>query len=122
MADLLRTQEAGIAAPNLTETIDILVRVNRIESKEVEAKLVPLLVEDLVVASMDENAARWAARVRIDHYHSRDMPLSLGDCLMLGAAIASGGAIATSDRPVAEAARLEGVEVVSLPDSRGERP
>lgn len=122
VAQMIREGETRIASPTLAETIDVLVRVNRIELDEVGDRLVPLLVEALEVVSVDEVSARRAARIRIDHYEARLMPLSLADCLMLGAAIVLGDSIATSDGPVAEVARLEDIDLVALPDSSGDRP
>lgn len=119
---LLRGGDAGITSANLTEVIDVLVRVFGNDLESVEAKLVPLLVTTLSVVDIGEAEARRAARIRISHYHRRDAPLSLADCLLLGTASAHGAAVATSDVPVARSARSEGLEVVALRDSAGKRP
>ena len=119
---LLRGGDAGITSANLTEVIDVLVRVFGNDIETVEAKLVPLLVTALAVIGIGETEARRAAEIRISHYHRRDAPLSLGDCLLLGAACVLGAAVATSDVPVARSARSEGLEIVGLRDSAGKRP
>lgn len=119
---LLRGGDTGITAANLTEVIDVLVRVFGNDLETVEARLVPLLVTTLSVVGTGEAEARRAADVRISHYHRRDTPLSLGDCLLLGTAIVLGAGVATSDVPVARSARSEGLEVVALKDSSGRRP
>jgi PIN domain nuclease of toxin-antitoxin system len=119
---LLRGGEAGITSANLTEVIDVLVRVFRNDLGAVEARLVPLLVTTLPVIGIGEAEARRAAQIRITHYHRRDAPLSLADCLLLGTAWVLGAAVATSDVPVASSARSEGLEVVALRDSAGQRP
>jgi rRNA-processing protein FCF1 len=55
-------------------------------------------------------------------YHRTRAPLSLADCLLLAAARGAQAIVATADRPLAGAARAEGIEVAALPDSRGRRP
>jgi len=119
---LLRRGDAGITAANLTEVLDVLVRVFGNDLEAVEARLVPLLVTTLPVIAVGEAEARRAARIRISYYHRRDTPLSLADCLLLGTALVRGAAVATSDVPVARSGRAEGLEVVALMDSSGERP
>jgi hypothetical protein len=47
--------------------------------------------------------------------------MSLADCFLV-ASVVDGVSIATADRPVAEIARAEGIEVIALPDSTGRRP
>jgi len=97
---LLRGGEAGVISANLTEVIDVLVRVFGNDLESVEAKLVPLLVTTLPVVNIGEAEARRAANIRISHYHRRDAPLSLADCLLLGTALVHGAAVTTSDHDV----------------------
>lgn len=119
---LLKQEQVAIVSVNLAESIDILVRVFRNELNEVESLLVPVLATTLGVLAIGESEARRGAQVRIDHYHRRDNPLSLADCLMLGTALIREAAIATSDGPVARTGDAVGVEVVRLMDSDGRRP
>jgi len=116
---LLRRGDAGITAANLTEVFDVLVRVFGNDLEAVEARLVPLLVTTLPVIAVGEAEARRAAQIRISHYHRRDAPLSLADCLLLGAALVLGAAVATSDAPLARIGRAEGLEVIALRASSG---
>lgn len=119
---VLRGGDAAIISANLTEVIDVLVRVFGNDLQGVEAKLVPLLATTLSVIGIGEAEARRAAEVRISHYHRRDAPLALADCLLLGTALVLGATVATSDAPVARSARSEGLEIVALRDSAGKRP
>jgi PIN domain nuclease of toxin-antitoxin system len=119
---LLRRGDTCITSANLTEVIDVLVRVFGNELEAVEAKLVPLLATALSVTRVGEAEARRAAEIRILHYRRRDNPLSLGDCLLLGSAVVLDAAVATSDIPLASSARSEGLEVIALKDSSGKRP
>lgn len=122
VAAILRGGEAGITSANLTEVIDVLVRVFGNDLEAVEARLVPLLATTLPVIGIGEAEARRAAEIRISYYHRRDAPLSLADCLLLGTAWVLDAAVATADIPVASCARSEGLDVVSLKDSAGRRP
>lgn len=119
---LLRGGDAGIISANLTEVIDVSVRLFGNDLETVEAKLVPLLVTTLSVVDIGEAEARRAAHIRISHYHRRGALLSLADCLLLGTAFVHGAAVATGDVSVARSARSEGLEVVALRDSAGKRP
>ncbi len=119
---LLRAGAPAMTAVNLAETIDVLVRVRGHALPEVETRLVPLLATTIRVVPVGESEARLAAAARAKHYHRRTAPLSLADCFLLAAALAQRAAIATSDPPLARAARAEGVTVVPLPDSAGSVP
>jgi PIN domain nuclease of toxin-antitoxin system len=122
VADLLREEDVAIVASNLTEALDIMVRVRGERVREVEAKLVPLIETALKVRPVGETEARRAATIRVAHYQRRTSPLSLADCLLLGAAAGTDDGIATSDKLVARAARVEGIPIVALRDSTGRRP
>lgn len=119
---LLRAGKAGITSVNLAETIDVLGRVFGHDIAVVEDALVPLLVNDVAVINVDERVARASARIRIENYHSKDMPLSMADCILLGAAQSRGDSIATADGLVAQVGRSEGLDVIALPDSSGRLP
>ncbi|MBA3629708.1 MAG: PIN domain-containing protein [Actinobacteria bacterium] len=119
---LLRGGDTAITSANLAEVIDVLVRVFGNDLDAVEARLVPLIATTLPVVGLGEAEARRAAEFRISYYDRRDAPLSLADCLLLGAARVLNAGVATSDAPVASIARSEGLEVVALRDSEGQRP
>jgi predicted nucleic acid-binding protein len=119
---LLRGGETAITSANLAEVIDVLVRVFGNDLDAVEARLVPLTATTLPVLSLGEAEARRAAEIRIAYYDRRAAPLSLADCLLLGTAWVLDAGVATSDAPVASTARSEGLEVVALRDSAGQRP
>lgn len=111
---LLRSGEAAIQAVSLAEVLDVTVRVRGHDMDAVQAVLVPLVETALPVVPVGELEARLGAAVRIAHYHRREAPLSLVDCLLIGSALALDAEIATSDVLLAGIARLEGAEVVPL--------
>ncbi|MGH2723375.1 MAG: PIN domain-containing protein [Actinomycetota bacterium] len=116
--EILRAGEAAIVATNLTEALDILVRVRGLDLDAVEAKLVPVLATSLEVLAVGEAEARRAASIRSEHYHRQRAPLSLADCMLIASAAVHGAAVATSDTLVAEVAAEEGVGVVTMPGTR----
>ena len=118
---ILRGPRPTITAINLAEVCDILQRVHGVTSAQVDALLGPLMSETLTVMAVDEPLARAAADVRGRRYHRTRAALSLADCVLLAAAGRDAETLATADRPLAAAARGEGIAVESLPDSRGRR-
>jgi len=76
----------------------------------------------LEVVAVDVSIGLDAGELHAHHYHRESSPLSMADCVALAVAAALQEPLMTSDRPLAEAARAEGVEVLPLPDSTGRRP
>jgi predicted nucleic acid-binding protein len=76
----------------------------------------------LLVVEVDSDIGLAAGQLHARHYDRRTRPLSLADCVALATAAELEDALATSDPPLAEAARTEQVLVIGLPDSQGRRP
>jgi uncharacterized protein with PIN domain len=108
-----------ISAANVAEVIDVLVRFRSQEIERVEERLDWLIAGGLEVAAVDDGIARRAGAVRARHYHSRQRPISLADCLALATAQEFDDMLATSDPHLLETATAEGCRVRALPDSRG---
>jgi predicted nucleic acid-binding protein len=119
---LFGRDDTAITAVNLAEALDVLVRVRRHHPDDIDAALAPLLATLLRVVPVGEPEARLASALRVRHYHRRTSPLSLADCLVLAGGVSGPASIATSDPPLAAAARKEGVRVIALRDSTGRRP
>lgn len=120
--ELLRRSECAITPVNLGEAADICGRVHRIKLVDVR-KVVEMLVvsEQLEVVEVPAEAAWRAAALRQAYYKPRTSEVSLADCFLVAAAEPE-DAIATADPPVAAMARAEGIEILPLPSSGGERP
>jgi predicted nucleic acid-binding protein len=118
---LLRGGETRVTAANLAEAVDVTQRVLQVPPEDVRTVFEPLVGDVVGVIAQGEADAWRAADLRLRHYDRRTSPLSLSDCLLLAAAGQDDG-IATSDAPVAAAARAEGIEVVPLPDGAGRLP
>jgi PIN domain nuclease of toxin-antitoxin system len=119
--ELLRGGGCRASVVNVAETVDVSHRVHALTIDEIREVLGPLFLEQLALVQPDERHAWVAAELRGRYYHRDDRPLSLADCFLLAHA-GEDGAVATSDAPVAEVARSEGIAVVALPDSSGQRP
>jgi predicted nucleic acid-binding protein len=119
--ELLRGGDCRASVVNVAETVDISHRIHALEIDAIREVLGPLFLELLALVEPDEGHAWLAGELRGRYYHRDDRPISLADCFLLAHA-SEDGAVATSDPPVAEVARSEGIEVVALPDSSGRRP
>jgi ribonuclease VapC len=119
---ILRRGDAAMSAVNLAEALDVLQRIDRVDRARLEVITGPLVSESVRVLVVDEPTARDGADVRARRYHRSRAPLSLADCLLLAAARQVDAPVATADRPLAKAAEAEGIDIATLPDSRGKRP
>jgi predicted nucleic acid-binding protein len=120
--ELLRHRDCAVALVNLAEAVDITCRVHGVQEEEVRGTLEPLIASAKISPVAPSEATAWrAARLRIRYYGSKTRPLSVADCFLL-ASVREEDSIATSDPPLAEVARAEGIEVIPLPDSTGRRP
>ena len=120
---LLRHDDASVVVANLAEAIDVSRRVYGLRDEELKDALQPLLAARVLSVVVSGEAEAWAAaEIRVVHYERKARPLSLADGFLLAHAVATNQRIATADPPLAETARLEGLEVVALPSSSGARP
>jgi len=118
---LIREHDCRVSTINLAETIDVSQRVHSVSQAEVRGILGPLFPHEVLLASPLEEHA-WAAADIRSRYYSRKSPLSLADCFLLAHAYIDEDGLATSDSPLAEAARGEGIQVTALPDRSDRRP
>jgi uncharacterized protein with PIN domain len=117
----LRRGDCVVSAVNLAEAIDQLGRVRGRSAGELRTEFSGVLGETLAVQSVGEQLAWRAADLRRRHYRRRSSELSLADCLALATA-REGDRLATADPPLARATRSEGLEVLALPGTDGQRP
>lgn len=121
---LLHAGECGITSVNVAEVADKLARLDRRSEEEVEAELYGMgRLGRLTFLDVSAAMGFDAGFIRARYYDRLTSPISMADCVLLAVGIGVGAeAIATSDAPLATAARNEGVEVVALPDPTGSRP
>lgn len=115
-------RECAIAALNLAEVQDRLVRRYGAEEGDADRAVALLKLAGVEVAPLYEDIAVAAGRLRAKHYHRRERPVSLADCVMLATAMEHGMAVASSDGPVLTIAEAVGLDVRPLPDSAGRPP
>jgi uncharacterized protein with PIN domain len=119
--DLLR-EGSRVVAVNLAETVDIAQRVRGASSDEVREVLEPLFFDGALSLAVSEAAEAWSAATLRVNYYGKEAQLSMADCFLLAHAVAAAEPLATSDPPLANVARTEGIDVIALPDSSGARP
>ena len=96
--------------------------VRKLELPEETARGVVGRLESLLtVRIVDADTACSGGWIRARRYHRTRAPLSLGDCLLLGAA-GDEDRVLTSDSALLRAAAAEGVATKALRDSRGRLP
>ncbi len=118
---ILERSGAVVTSVNLAEALDVSERVLRIDGGLVRTAVASLRETRLhVVACTDEDAVK-AGALRARRYHRQRAAISIGDSFLIAAA-GPGDAVASSDPAVVDVARLEGLDVIPLPDARGRRP
>jgi predicted nucleic acid-binding protein len=118
---LLRQGDCAVPAACLSEVVDRLIRMYRVDPAAVSERLGALIDEAIPVVPANQGVAWRAGELHAAHYHRTNAALSLADCLLLASA-EPGDEIATSDAAVIATARKLGIEVISLRDSGGRRP
>jgi predicted nucleic acid-binding protein len=111
-----------IAASNLAEVADVIVRVKSWRRGRADLALSWLTAGGLDVVSTDEQIARLAGDLRSRYYDRTACPISICDCMALATAQVLREQLATSDSALASVARSERTPVIPLPNSRGQRP
>ncbi len=99
----------------------MLIRRDNFSEAEIRSLVEPLVQTQLQVIAMTGALAWSAAQLRGRHYHRRDRPLSLADCIALATSLEV-GRLATADGLLAHVARTEGIDVLGLPNSEGILP
>ncbi len=115
-------EKAYVSCVNAAEIVDQLVRVGGQSEDQVNDALDWLVAGGVLIMPADQDMGRLAGLLRARHYRRSRSDVSLGDCMALATAISFGRPLATADPALAVMARAEGVEVVALPDSRGDVP
>ena len=111
-----------LSAVNLAEVVDVMTRIYQRPVDGTTTALAMLESGGLTIVPADAAVGALAGELHARHYDRKSSPLSMADCVALATAIVIDDALATSDQPLAAAARAENVTVLPLPDSRGIRP
>lgn len=115
--ELLGGKDTGASAVSLAEVVDVLARRHGIEPARSWPALETLMDGALEAIVVDQRAARRAGELRAKHYHRRDRPLSMADCVVLACAALGSHAVASADEALLETVRDEGIEAIELPSA-----
>ena len=111
---ILREGKTAIATANLVEVFDVAERVHGLPIPRVSDVIEDLFATTLSVVHLDEQLARRAGELRVEHYHRSRSPLSLADVILLASAQPD-DRIATADPDVLATASTLGIETIELP-------
>lgn len=110
--------DAAVTSVNAAEVIDHLIHVRGAAPGDAVLDVAQLGVD---VIAVDERIATRAGLLRAQHYHRRDRPVSLADCIAAAASILVPeiDTIATADPDLLDLIHEEGGLVHPLPGSDG---
>jgi PIN domain nuclease of toxin-antitoxin system len=112
---------AVVCATNYLETADRLIRISGWSANETSERFALLFGGAVQIRAVDEDIGWRGAVLRARYYDRNSCDLSLADCVLLASA-GPDDSVATADPAVAAVARAEGIGLVPLPDSSGQRP
>jgi predicted nucleic acid-binding protein len=107
---------------NVAEILDVMTRIYERPAAATINALAMLETAGLQTHVVDAAIGLSAGELHARHYDRKTSPLSMADCIALATATVLHETLATSDGPLAAAAVIEGVDVLGLPNSAGERP
>lgn len=116
---LLDAGEATLTAVGVAEVLDHLVRLAGADEEDAALDLAQLGLLDGIVVDSDLGIA--AGRLRARRYHRSRSAVSMADCIAAEAARQGSTSLATSDPPLLELCRSEGIATIVLPGSDGTR-
>jgi PIN domain nuclease of toxin-antitoxin system len=119
--EIVRSHAVAVSAANYFEVADRLQRLSGWSHDETSERFARLFGEPCRVLPLDEAIAWRGAGLRARHYDRKTCALSLADCVLLASA-GPDDSVATADPAVASVARAEGIGLVPLADSSGQRP
>ena len=111
--EIVAREPTAVTSVNLAEAVDVCCRVRRLQPGDLDAVLVQLLGDPILVLAPGAEDARAAGLIRAAYYRRRGSALSLADCFLL-AAPAEDDSIATADAAILTTAAQIGVAAVSL--------
>jgi len=114
---LIERGGCALTTVGVAEVVDHLVRVVRVEEDDATLDLQDAGLDRPI--ELDAASATLAGLLRARHYHHKTRRVSLADCVAAHAARSSNAPLATSDRHLLDLCHEEGIEVIALPDSRG---
>jgi predicted nucleic acid-binding protein len=119
VSQMLRHHDVVLTSLGLAEVIDHMVRVAGADLDEVLLDLASIGLLD--VQPLDNRTVISAGALRAARYHRSRCVVSLADCVAAETARSMGGSLCTSDPHLLDVCHAEGIDVVALLDSTGQR-
>ena len=116
---LIQGGEAMITPVGVAEVVDQLIRITKATEEDAVLDVAQLGLP--TTDPVDDEHGLRAGLLRARHYHRKDRAVSLADCLGADAARTLNMALATSDPHLLDLCHAEGIAVIPLPDSNGDR-
>jgi PIN domain nuclease of toxin-antitoxin system len=116
---LLDNGDANLTAVGVAEVLDHLVRLTGADEEDAALDLAQLGLLDGIVVDFDLGIA--AGRLRARRYHRSRCAVSMADCIAAEAARQASTSLATSDPPLLDLCRTEGIATIVLTGSDGTR-
>jgi predicted nucleic acid-binding protein len=116
---LLDNGDAALTAAGVAEVLDHLVRLGGADEEDAVLDLAQLGLLEAIIVDSDLGVA--AGRLRARRYHRSRCAVSMADCIAAEAARQTATSLATSDPPLLDLCRIEGIAAVVLTATDGTR-
>lgn len=116
---LLDNGDAALTAVGVAEVLDHLIRLAGADEEDAVLDLAQLGLLEGIVVDCDLGLA--AGRLRARRHHRSRCTVSMADCVAAEAARQASTSLATSDPPLLELCRTEGIATIVLTGSDGTR-
>lgn len=117
--NLIERGDAALTPLGVAEVVDHLARIVKTSEEDAVLDLAQLGVP--TTEPLDDERTLRAGLLRARHYHRKDRAVSIADCVAAETARSLNSALATSDPHLHDMCREEGIAVIPLPDSKGNR-
>lgn len=117
VSTLIETGEGILTPLGVAEVVDHLVRIVGVGEDDAVLDLAQLGLAD--PQPLTATVALRAGLLRARHYHRTARAVSLADCVAAETARTLDASVATSDPHLLDLCRDEGIDLIPLPDSRG---
>ena len=119
VAELLSDHpDSALTSIGLAEVVDNLIRLSAATPEDAAVDLAALQLREPI--ELDMQLGLRAGLLRARHYDRRTRDLSIADCIVAETARQFAVPVATADPTLIRTCLDEGIEVIVLPDTRGE--
>jgi predicted nucleic acid-binding protein len=116
---LLASEDASLTVLGVAEVLDHLIRLVGADEDEAVLDLAQLGL--LPPSPVDGPLAIRSGLLRARHYHRKHRAVSLADCVAAEMARVIDGPLASADPHLLDVCQDEGIQLIALPDTSGQR-